>query len=187
VKFVLAVIGLFCVAATQASAGTVFFSITGDDAASPGTFIPGTITGRILGLADDGINLSPSSIIIDTAPAIYSLIIGSDPMSNDFWTSRSPNGFGMSGGELTYANFGASKNGLPIFAFVLHSNTNGDAGGASGIQFNDGEVFRSTMGLNATFSSDAAEAPEPATFGIGLGMVGLGILARRRRSRQQSS
>lgn len=171
-------VALVCAGALHATAGTFTFSVTDNPSVSGSFSVSGTISGRIFGLTDDGTNQSATSIIIDSAPAVYSALLGVDVVNTGGW---SPQGFfTTSGGQITHSSFDSIHiSPLPIFSFTLNTNYPGDNGGTSGILMNDGEVFRKTQDLNPTFGSASAETPEPATAGlVALVLVALAGWAR---------
>jgi hypothetical protein len=75
-----------------------FANVTGDT--------NGTVTGRILGLSDNGIGQAAPSVLIDTFPAA---LAGSFNIGNDatLWEVQLVNSFDVSGGAITGATFGA--------------------------------------------------------------------------------
>jgi hypothetical protein len=155
------------------------FSFTGDDVARfavVGGPVPGTVTGLIFGLSDNGDTQMPTSIQITSSP--IPAFVGLTTNLYGFFN----NSFNVSGGQIISANMEAffglgTFSDLELFTGLnrLLISNSPDSGG--GYISNDGQV---------TFTNLSA-VPEPSTWEmLILGFAGVGFVAYRRRNQSAS-
>jgi hypothetical protein len=171
--------------ASQAKALDFNFSFSDDTglAVSPGVSIPGTVTGRILGLEDNTFGQQATDVEIFSYPVGIQDLPGT-PFSvadyaaflNGFLHNPSigisQNDFDVQDGQITFAIY-------QIFGGYFDMNVQGEFN--SMVSPDSKTRVQNLGGLGAiTFTA----APEPATWGLMLlGFGGLGAVMRSRRAR----
>lgn len=171
--------------ASQAKALDFNFSFSDDTglAVSPGVSIPGTVTGRILGLEDNTFGQQATDVEIFSYPVGIQDLPGT-PFSvadyaaflNGFLHNPSigisQNDFDVQDGQITFAIY-------QIFGGYFDMNVQGEFN--SMVSPDSKTRVQNLGGLGAiTFPA----APEPATWGLMLlGFGGLGAVMRSRRAR----
>jgi len=83
--------------------------------------VPGTVKGRILGLADTGTSAA-SQVFIDSAPAELGFTFPLDVFA--FYSVIDTNSFEVSGGNIIAADFYANSIGDPPWFWINHDNNN---------------------------------------------------------------
>jgi hypothetical protein len=146
--------------------------------------VPGTVTGRIIGLTDDATS-SAQSVFID----IYSPSGGpAIPVDARLWFSQFENSFTVQNGDIVAAifhadaDFSASLDRLYINVPIYGS---GGTNYASLGSNNSNAVWNNQGLLGITFTRIDTAVPEPATWAmmlIGFGAVGFAVRRTRRRS-----
>ena len=171
-------------AATPASAADFIFEF-GSDFSDPlvSNALPGTVTGRILGLADDG----PSSalqVYIDSYPDPSV----SFPVDVNTWFSQIWNSFTVQNGTIVAASFRAEDDFVPLYQslfinFDLYGPNNGTNYATLGS--NNTSAIWNNQGMNGiTFTRIDAAVPEPSTWAyllLGFGFAGAALRLRRAR------
>lgn len=172
---------------TASQAADFYFSFgtdTSDPSVSNG--VPGTVTGRILGLPDEGTG-GALQLLIDSYSPDSSLAYPIDAnawlFSSDYWNS-----FTVEDGMIVAAlfrnddfTFGGDDQLFINFLLGNGGNTNYvslDSNNASSIWNNQGMA-------GVTFTRINAAVPEPETWGLmllGFGAAGIVLRSRRRRS-----
>jgi PEP-CTERM motif-containing protein len=177
---------LICVGSTARAADFIFMfgSDLSDPDVDPSLAVSGNVTGRIIGLADDGTS-SAQSVFIDT----YSpdgTVVPVDVMLW-LWPSENENSFVVENGEIVSALFRRSTSGAPsldqlwINVEIFSSGTNFASLGS-----NNSSAVWNNQGLDGiTFTRIETLVPEPATWAmmlLGFGAVGLAFRRRREGS-----
>jgi hypothetical protein len=176
---------LLCSAGVSQAADFIFSF--GSDLSDPNVAQPpavaGTVTGRILGLPEDGISGAPQ-IFVDSYSPDGTLAY---PIDVSAWFSQFENEFTVSGGMIVAALFYADNNfeggsldqlyiNYPIF----------ESGGTNYASFgsNNEVSIWNNQGLSGiTFTRITDPVPEPGTWAmmlLGFGAVGFALRRRRR-------
>ena len=168
--------------AAQAEATPIFqFSFTNNPSLGG---VPGTVTGRILGLAEDGTGPA-SQVLIDSFPAGLNSIAGPTPIDATLWDGQDQNSFTTVAGQIVGGGFVARQTvNLNNQGFQLYINgspynfLNLDGIDALYVYGDDGFAA-----ANITRLSDvASEVPEPATLSLlGVGLAGAAVRRYRKR------
>jgi len=145
--------------------------------------VPGTVTGRILGLQDNLANQAATSVLIDSFPAGLPGVLnsGADAVA---WESVPFNLFSVTAGQIVAARFGAQDNSLGAAEFdtlVINQGFATNIGHfTNALTLNNGRnVTGNDDGFGAATFTPAV--PEPSTVVLmGLGLVGLGYAGRRK-------
>lgn len=161
-----------------------FGSDLNDPNVSLSSAVPGTVTGRILGLADDGTS-SAQSVLIDT----YSpdgTVVPVDAMLW-FWPYQdSANSFTVENGEIVSAIFQRSSEFSPSFdRLYINVPIYGiDGTNYASIGSNGSTSIWNNLGLQGiTFTRIDTAVPEPATWALmllGFGAVGFALRRGRK-------
>jgi hypothetical protein len=167
-------VGLFFLMLPKAARADDFdFSITNTDGTTPGT-----ITGEIFGLTNDGTAGSATEVLITGYPAGDASIIGSSSLNATSWDDQLDNSFTETGGSITSAIFWAIDGTNPdtpdLFIGIEGANGFSIPGTAAGT-YNYG----GTDGITFT-----AVTPEPGTISLmmtGVGLLGVMVVLRKRK------
>jgi hypothetical protein len=137
----------------------------------------GTVTGEIIGLADNGTSAA-TDLVIDGYPAGLSLSAVPWDIFNDGAWFIVGNSFTVSGGEIIAANFFDSGPGEAIFSLDnLGFNTLEDNGLPPNVTENAGGF----AGVTYTAVPAVVPTPEPVSIALLLsGLFGLRLIRRRR-------
>jgi hypothetical protein len=174
---------LICVGSTAQAADFIFMfgSDLSDPNVDPLLAVSGEVTGRIVGLADDGPS-SAQSVFIDTYSPDGSVV----PVDVMLWFSPFDidNLFVVENGEIVSALFHRSTFGAPSFdqlwinVEIFDSGTNFASLGS-----NNSSAVWNNQGLDGiTFTRIETLVPEPATWVMMLlGFGAVGVAFRRRR------
>jgi len=146
----------------------------------PGT-VPGTVTGRIIGLSDNSTGAA-SQVLIDSFPSDLNSVVGPAPIDATLWNTQRQNEFVVLNGQVIGGGFWADHwvVGLrPIYAQLF---INGGFLSSNFLNL-DRRVERwvwADTGLTAANIVPLAAVPEPSALVLlGLGMAGLGLSRRR--------
>lgn len=151
--------------------------------------VPGTVTGRITGLADVGTS-SATGVFIDS----YSSATLGYPIDATSWFSQFENSFTVEGGIIVSAIFHADNDFVTPFLDRLYINV--PIYGMEGTNYaslgsNNSVSIWNNQGLSGiTFSRIDGAVPEPSTWALmlfGFGMVGACLRNKRRRPRASHS
>ncbi len=147
--------------------------------------VPGTVTGRILGLADDGIGPA-SQVLIDSFPVGLNNIAGPAPIDAMFWDQQGQNSFTTVAGQVVGGGFWATQT-VNLFPAGFQLYINGTPSGFNFLNL-DGDdalyVWGDSGFAAANIIPVASAVSEPATLLL-LG-TGLGAVAARRRMTKRS-
>ena len=184
-KFLIAGAAASLALASQAKALDFNFSFSDDTslAVSPGVSIPGTVTGRILGLQDNTFGQQATDVEIFSYPVgiqdlpgtpftvfDYATFLRSDLSNPNIGISQ--NDFDVQNGQITFAIY-------QIFGGYFDMNV---AGLFNSMVSPDSRTRVQNLGGFGAITFSAA--PEPATWGLMLlGFGGLGAVMRARRGR----
>lgn len=177
---------LICVGSTARAADFIFMfgSDLSDPDVDPSLAVSGNVTGRIIGLADDGPS-SAQSVFIDTYSPDGTVV----PVDVMLWFSPFDidNLFVVENGEIVSALFHRSTFGAPSFdqlwinVEIFSSGTNFASLGS-----NNSSAVWNNQGLDGiTFTRIETLVPEPATWAmmiLGFGAVGFAFRRRREGS-----
>jgi hypothetical protein len=177
---------LICVGSTARAADFIFMfgSDLSDPDVDPSLAVSGNVTGRIIGLADDGAS-SAQSVFIDSYSPDGTVV----PVDVMLWFSPFDidNLFVVENGEIVSALFHRSTFGAPSFdqlwinIEIFDSGTNFASLGS-----NSSTAVWNNQGMDGiTFTRIEAPVPEPATWAmmlLGFGAVGFAFRRRREGS-----
>lgn len=173
---------LLC-SAGAAQAADFLFSFSSDlsDPNTPNA-VDGTVTGRIIGLADDGTS-SATSVLVDSYSPDGTL---STPIDVTQWFTQWENSFTVSGDDIVAAIFWADDDFInPSFdRFIINVVFAGpDGANYASIGSNNAVSIWNNQGLNGiTFTRIDGAVPEPATWAMMmLGFAAAGLALRTRR------
>lgn len=148
--------------------------------------IAGTVTGRIFGLQDNGVNQAATSLIIDSFPAGLAVADGINNSNALTWNAVQGNLFTVVNGVVTSEQFAAQHvdsvrtDTFFLGAVTFTTNCCGTVAN-SGLSLDNG--LRIVGGANPTITS----VPEPGTFALlGIGVFGA-ALAKRKLGAGQSA
>ena len=165
-----------------------FGSDLSDPNVNPTSAVSGTVTGRILGLADDG-QSSAQSVFIDSYSPDGTVV----PIDALLWFWPYPdsaNLFTVEHGRIVSAIFQRSSEFSPSFDRLYINVPIFDAGGTNyaSLGSNNTLAIWNNQGLQGvTFTRIDTAVPEPATWALMLlGFGAIGFAARRRRERALS-
>ena len=186
------------ISVTNTYALDFYFSFTDDPSDDLGSIhVPGTVTGRVLGLTDNTSNQPAASVFLDSFPTLSSgtctcSLYSSDMLGIDlaswFITPSFPlnaNSFSVAGGNITAAEFDrvfTAPSGAPGSGRLLFDWGSSQESGQVALRFQAfagpvENVIGNTNGMSAiTFW----RIPEPGT--ATLGLLGVAGLMRRRRA-----
>jgi len=182
------IIALACLLASAAPAHAADFLFSFDS--TPGAAnvgpqaVAGTVTGRILGLPDDGTG-SAAQVWIDSYspnPLTTSILASS-------WPEQVQNSFLISGGQIVDGTFFAIRNddffGQFFDRLFINFDSNGTDVNYASIGSNGREAVWNAQGLSGvTISRIDGAVPEPSTWAMMLlGFGAIGGLMRRQRLR----
>ena len=150
--------------------------------------VPGTVTGEIEGLADNGFS-SATDIIIQSAPAALGLVTPFDVLSfSTGLTLVQANSFLVSNGNITGALAFSTNYGSPPFfplnwQFCLAVSVSGYCGSPSGAYLLNGSGSQVATDASPTFTPDATPLPAALPlFATGLGALSLLGWRRKRKN-----
>jgi hypothetical protein len=148
--------------------------------------ISGTVTGRIIGLADN--NTGPASqVLIDGFPTGLNSIYGSGPIDATLWANQIANSFTTSGGNVVDGQFLANIPGHLGYYAELDLNYGGNHDNFLSLNgYNSLDVWDQggLPGLHLTSLATPLPAALPL-FASGLG--GLGLLTWRRKRKNAAA
>lgn len=167
---------LLAILASNAFAGPLTFTFSFTNTTGN---TPGTVTGRILGLSDNGTGPA-SQVFIDAYPRAYDPTPFSLPIDAALWPGQFQNTFTVSRGAITSARFDATgpfRSGPPPSQFVLNFTT------TLGEFFDTTSIPTCCSNYQTTFGPIRfTQVPEPNS--LSLLFVGAGVAGfiRSRRS-----
>lgn len=149
------------------------FSFTGLNEEVPGvTLVPGTVSGRILGLANNTSNQAASQVIIDLYPSDLGTL-DQGPIATS-WANVGTNVFSVSSGNITAVGFSAQSSGTSIFCLGGVKRNCADNQNYLTADFTTGKFAFNTDGFNGiTFT---ALDPTPVPFSFADGSVAITFL-----------
>lgn len=182
-----AAVAVSLIGGSSAAGATDFIFTFGSDLSDPNVdpafAVSGTVTGRILGLADDGTS-SAQSVFIDTYSPDGTVV----PVDAMLWFWPYPdqaNSFTVENGEIISAIFQRSSEFSPSFDRLYINVPIADFGGTNyaSIGSNNSISIWNNQGLQGiTFTRIDNVVPEPATWALMLlGFGAIGFAFRRRR------
>lgn len=178
-RFAAAAMSLALLSSLAAPASAADFTFTfASDLSDPDNVndVAGSVTGRILGLADNGTS-SAVSVIIDSYNAAG---FGSFPTDAALWENQFVNSFTVVNGQITAASFRADRTQagsydqlwINIPLGYARGNTNYASTGVNNTQ----SIWNNTGLSGVSFTAvDSLGVPEPATWALmilGFGAVG---------------
>ena len=183
------IIALACLLASAAPAHAADFlfsfgSTPGAQGVGSAAFA-GTVTGRILGLPDNGTGAATQVWIDSYSPnPIFAPILATG------WNEPGLNSFAVGGGQIVSGTFKSGNNdnffGQFYDRLFLNFDNNGDITNYASIGSNSRAAVWNTQGLpGVTFARINLPVPEPATWAmmlIGFGFVGTGLRRSRVRT-----
>ena len=170
---------------SSTSAMAVDFSFTfSTDITDPAVrnAVPGSVSGRILGLADNATGAA-AQVFIDSFTAGG---FSSFPTDAAAWSSVFNNSFTVTGGAITGATFHSSRNNNgfdQLFINIPIGYANGNTNYVSTGVDNAISIWNNNGFSGVTFATlDTSAVPEPATWAMMLvGFGGMGAALRSRR------
>jgi hypothetical protein len=177
---------LICVGSTARAADFIFMfgSDLSDPDVDPSLAVSGNVTGRIIGLADDGAS-SAQSVFIDSYSPDGTVV----PVDVMLWFSPFDidNLFVVENGEIVSALFHRSTFGAPSFDQLWINIEIFDLGtNFASLGSNSSTAVWNNQGMDGiTFTRIEAPVPEPATWAmmlLGFGAVGFAFRRRREGS-----
>jgi hypothetical protein len=180
---------LLC-SAGAAQAADFIFSFSSDLSDPNVTFgVPGSVTGRILGLPEDGTDVGAMQILVDSYSPDQTLAFPIDVTS---WIAQQENFFTVEGGLIVEAIFRADNGfeGTPSFDQLWINVPIHESGGTNFASFgsNNTVAIWNNLGLaGITFSRIQDPIPEPSTWTmmlLGFGAIGFAVRRARAQGRR---
>ncbi|BAZ33058.1 hypothetical protein NIES4074_55680 [Cylindrospermum sp. NIES-4074] len=130
------------------------------------TFIPGTVTGRILDLADNTVDQAASKVIIDTYPG--DIGVPGPGLVATAWGIPGRNVFSVSSGNITKAIFSVSSSESSIFCFGSGTKSNcGTDDNSLTANFITGKFVSNGGGFSGITFTNLDATPVPFSFADG--------------------
>lgn len=153
------------------------FTITGDTTQYP---VAGTLTGEIFGLTDNTTSSASSVLLLSFPSALNTGVLFpmSAPVDITAFDIQVINSFTVVNGQITTGSFYAgNSNPSQIFAILV--------GPTNGIN-NQGNISGNNNGVAGVTFSPADATPEPGSVAllVGMGTMGAGFLARRKKAQK---